>query len=345
MYEEEGGLSKYFTYPKDGTKKEIPVGDTKINFNQGEISLPDGTTEQLHSSLRQEEEEWIRSVFIETNKDIKVWLDEGSLTPIAQDDYIIIPHINFKVLWIRATEASEIAVWASTDPNGVIKKIKAEGAKVVTISGEITHIEGYDYLSGDWRAIAVTASGEIAIHVTVADIVRARISGDVVKISGEVVKISGEKVHPITASGDYVVVSGNLMITSGDVRAHISGDVVKISGETIIAKISGEIVKISGEAVGIVAPALIRQGYTKIGSVPPLSGSTYLFSGVVLSVKVCNLSGNNPIWLGGTTVNSGDGLELLGEKCDEFDIDNLNDVYLYAYTSGQLVSWRAVAEP
>lgn len=313
MDEEAGGLSKYFTYPKDGTKKAIPTGDTKINFNQGEISLPDGTTEQLHSSLRQEEEEWIRSIFIETNKDIKVWLDEGSLTPIAQDDYIIIPHTNFKVLWIRATEASEISVWASTDPDGVIKKIKAEGAKVVTISGEITHIEGYDYLSGDWRAIAVNESGEIAIHVTVADIVRARISGDVVKISGEVVKISGEVVK-------------------------VSGEIVSLPA-TQVVKISGETVKISGEAIVTIAPSLIRQGYTPIGS---LSGGTHLSSGEVVSVKVSNLSGNANMWLGGATVNSGDGLELLAEGYDEFDIDNLNAVYLYAFTSGQLVSWRGI---
>lgn len=124
MGEEDGGLSKYFTYPKDGSRKEIPTGDTKIDFNNGEVALPDGTREELLTSLKQEEKEWIRSIFLEADQDITVWLDGGSLTPVDSGEYFTIPHVNFKVLWIKATTATNIAVWASTHPDGAIRKTK-----------------------------------------------------------------------------------------------------------------------------------------------------------------------------------------------------------------------------
>ena len=124
MDEEDGGLSKYFTYPKDGSRKEIPIGDTKIDFYSGEVALPDGTREELLTSLKQEEKEWIRSIFLEADQDITVWLDGGSLTPVDSGEYFTIPHTNFKVLWIKATAATDIAVYASTHPDGAIRKTK-----------------------------------------------------------------------------------------------------------------------------------------------------------------------------------------------------------------------------
>ena len=300
--EEKGENFKYFSYPKDGTKKTIPIGDTKIDFYNGIIILPDGSREELLTSLKEEGRKWARSVFVETNKDIKIWLDRESITPVAQGNSIGIPNAHFKVLWIKATEATEISAAASTNPEP-IRKTKAEAPKAV-----IT-------LSGDY----VVVSGQVI----------AKISGEVVKVSGETVSLPATQV--VKVSGEVVKISGETVIG-------------KTSGETHISKISGEVVKVSGEAVGIVAPMLIRQGYSPIGAIPPLSGSTYLSSGVVLYVKVRNLPGNNNMWLGGSTVNSGDGSLLQGGEVDEFDIDNLNDVYLYASTSGQLVSWMGIAE-
>ena len=120
--ENEEEISKYFSYPKDGTRKTIPAGDTKIDFYSGEVALPDGSREDLLTSLQQEEKEWIRSIFIEADQDIKVWLDTGSITPVASTEYFTIPHTNFRVLWIKATVNTDIAVWASTHPDGAIRK-------------------------------------------------------------------------------------------------------------------------------------------------------------------------------------------------------------------------------
>jgi len=103
----------------------------------------------------------------------------------------------------------------------------------------IAYIHGYDYVSGEWRAAYVDASGEIKIAVTIADVVRARISGDVVKISGEVVQISGQLIEATAKiSGEVVKISGETVIA-------------KISGETLIAKVSGEVAEISGQVVKV----------------------------------------------------------------------------------------------
>lgn len=232
-------------------------------------------------------------------------------------------------------------------------------------SGQV-QIMGYDYESGEWRKVRVTGSGEVAIHVTVADIVTAKISGETV-----IAKVSGEVVNAYIMSGAVQVVSGEIHVVSGQVVAKVSGETViaKISGETVIAKVSGEAVKvsgqtviakisgetliskvsgevvigkISGETVQTLTPNEIRAGYTQITS---LSGGTELSSGVVVSAKVKNISGNAVMWLGPPGVLSGTGFLMHGDEADEFEIGNLNAIYLYAETSGQYVTYRGVATP
>ena len=203
----------------------------------------------------------------------------------------------------------------------------------VHISSGQVQLQGYDYESGEWRKVRVTGSGEIAIHVTVADIVTAKISGEsvvvtsgqvVAKVSGETIiaKISGEKLFAITASGDYVVVSGEVIskvsgetvigkISGETVIAKVSGETViaKISGETLIAKISGEVVKISGETViakisGETVTAKVSGETVSIETptmvktgpirqLTDLSGGQVLHSGAVKSVLVKALAANS----------------------------------------------------
>jgi len=163
----------------------------------------------------------------------------------------------------------------------------------------------------------------------------AGVSGETVvaKISGATViaKISGETL--------LAKISGETVSTK------ISGETVigKVSGETLIARVSGETItaKVSGETVSVgpgpSISALMRQ-------VSSSSGGVVLHSGAILSVTVKNLAGQADMYIGGANTRpySGSGFCLYSGEGVTMDVDGLDDVYVFACTSGQRVSWIAL---
>ena len=246
----------------------------------------------------------------------------------------------------------------------------------VHISSGQVQIQGYDYVSGEYRLVAVNESGQIEIKATVVDIVTARVSGVVAVVSGEihvmsgqidVYMMSGEVVAKV--SGQAVKVSGqSVVVTSGQVVAKISGETViakisgetviakisgetiiaKISGETVIAKVSGEAVKVSGETVSIETPTAVKTGLIRI--ITHASGGEVLHSGAVKSVVVrANTANSGDIAVGGATDRpwyqaacSGQGLVLDGAEAVSLDVNNFNAVYVVAEVSGDQVSFAGV---
>ena len=167
----------------------------------------------------------------------------------------------------------------------------------------------------------------------------AKISGEtiVAKISGETVTVGGSVVAKISGETVIAKVSGETL----DVNIASSGIMVPvdIQGAAIDVPVTGGpiIAKVSGETVDIVTPTTIQQGYKIVAA-----AATQLGSGVIKTVTIRNLSGNDVMWVGGSTVNSGSGYILFANEGISIDIDNLNKVYLYANTSGQYVAWIAV---
>lgn len=177
----------------------------------------------------------------------------------------------------------------------------------------------------------------------------AAISGQAVNISGnivQVVNVSGQCLC-VNISGDIIQISGQAVTVSGDI-VQISGQQVQVinaSGQCLCANISGDIVQISGEAVTIsgnivsmLAPTLLRNNCTQITS---FSGGTQLSSGVIVFVQVQNQIGNDPMYIGGVGINSGKGPALVAGQIIPISINNLNNVYLNATTSGQFVCYIA----
>ena len=244
--------------------------------------------------------------------------------------------------------------WLLIDADGrVTARISGDVVKVsgevVKVSGEVVKISGeiiIAKISGE-KVFPITLSGD---YIGISGLVLTSVSGNIItgKVSGEAVKVSGETI--------IAKVSGETII------AKTSGEVVKISGEAIklygynqqsgdwralavdisgFVNISGQTVKVSGEAMVSIAPSLLRHGFTTIGSI---SGGNQLSSGVVVTVKVKNISGNAVMYIGGgAVVNSGVGFMLEAGETDTMDINNLNAIYLYAVTSGQRINWRAEA--
>jgi hypothetical protein len=143
---------------------------------------------------------------------------------------------------------------------------------------------------------------------------------DHIKVTNDV------KVHGHVKIRDRVRVKGRVQ-AHGHMKTSVSGNVVLISGQAV---------NISGQFVSSLAPSLLRNGYTRIGST-----NTQLSSGAIISVTVENIPGNDPVWIGSVGVNSGTGYLLIAGNCKDINIDNLNKVYLFATTSGQSVSWLA----
>ena len=137
-----------------------------------------------------------------------------------------------------------------------------------------------------------------------------------------------------TRSGDYVSISGEV-ITS------MSGNIIQISGQSVVSSMSGNTVQISGQIVSV-GPSLLA-GYTTIGSI---SGGTQLSSGPIIQSTVKNISGNATMWVGPSGIDSGIGYILLAnDTTPELRVNNLNNIFVFAETSGQNVSFIAVTSP
>jgi len=224
----------------------------------------------------------------------------------------------------------------------------------VHISSGQVQLQGYDYESGEWRKVRVTGSGEIAIAVTVADIVTAKISGQsVVVTSGQVVaKVSGETVIA-KVSGETVVakISGETII------AKVSGQSVVVTSGLVVAKVSGQsvvvtsgqvVAKVSGETVAIEVPTMIKTG--PVRTLSDASGGVVLHSGAVKAAIVKALTENSGVILVGGSgdrpwyeaAGSAQGMVLAAGEAQSKDISDFNQIYVVAQISGDRVCFDGV---
>lgn len=114
----------YFTYPRDGTKKTVGKGTTVLDFYDGTVILPDGTADRISDSLQAHNEPYIRSFQVDTNKAIKIWLDGYGKKPVDLDDIHLETQQTFRRLYIETTESTIFHVWASTQAEAYIRRLK-----------------------------------------------------------------------------------------------------------------------------------------------------------------------------------------------------------------------------
>ena len=160
----------------------------------------------------------------------------------------------------------------------------------------------------------------------------------IVGLSGDPVSISGQ---PVSVSGNAVRISGSMVSISGQ-PVSVSGNMVSISGQPVT--VSGNAINTSGN-VNYNYGTVIR---TTSGTIATsLSGGTELGSGITNKFTIRNLSGNAPVYIGGTGSEapfSGKGMILFGNESQEFEVDNFNRMRVFAVTSGQrvrVIGWAA----
>jgi hypothetical protein len=112
----EEGDPKYITLPAEGGVLEITAGDLLINFYTGEVYLPDGSESIISQSLHSVGKDYLRSITVHANKEYIIQLDDGGRRTVKTTEEFKATHQKFQETKIKVTAATEIRIWASTDP-------------------------------------------------------------------------------------------------------------------------------------------------------------------------------------------------------------------------------------
>jgi len=116
----EEGDPRYITVPAEGGVLEITAGDLLINFYTGEVFLPDGSESKTSRSLHSLGKEHLRSITVHANTEYIIQLDDGGRRTVETTEEFKATHQKFMELRITVTSATELRVWASTDPDAKI---------------------------------------------------------------------------------------------------------------------------------------------------------------------------------------------------------------------------------
>jgi len=210
--------------------------------------------------------------------------------------------------------------------------VVVESGVGVLISGQHVHVEsgdnidtyihGYYHDSGDWRPLAVDASGQIDIAVEVSSGLHVNISGTPVTISGDHVYVES---GVYLASGLYVASGVGVLVDATDT----SGQVVHIGCSDTIR--TADFVRVIGGSSGYIGGS---------GGVSICASGRWC-SGLVHTVTVKNMDGNEDMFIGGSECKpySGHGYVLGGNETHTFDICNPCLVYVAAVLSGEMITW------
>lgn len=194
----------------------------------------------------------------------------------------------------------------------------ASGFNQVTISGGLANMSGLGVTVNS--GVAVTISGNVISQASGAWMA----SGIIPNISGQAVSVSGNVVNPVSGKTLVFDPSGAVwkdLWTSASGQNNVSiGNPVPFN--YVLAPLSGI-------------------GFGATSGIPSLSGGVVLSSGNVAVAVVRNLSGNADMWVGGSGSRpfSGFGFVLHGGDGLTMSIRNFNQLYLFANTSGQLISY------
>jgi len=134
-----------------------------------------------------------------------------------------------------------------------------------------SRIRGYCDANGDWLAVRVDQSGELAIHAEISDIVQARTSGQRSRIEGYYTDSGDWRPISVDASGEMrieavVNLSGIIINTSGQ-PVTISGDYVTIASGGLVVDSGLNVVVESGLGVQVESGAYLASGIHVIADV------------------------------------------------------------------------------
>jgi len=268
-------------------------------------------------------------VFVESG----IWLASGQGGMLAWDG----------TQWIRVVIDGQNRILVSVSGQHVYQ----ESGAFVTANSRIYLWNGTQYVRAVMDArvrMLVTVSGDHVYQESGAFVTAhggVQVSGTIDIASGAVVVDSG--LH-VWMSGQHVYQESGAFVTTQP-GIQISGAVIVSGTLSATAEISGQMVHIGCAAISRTG-RLVQAAGGASGGHPGSGGmsmcvSGYWCSGPIHSLVIKNRTGNDNVYVGGINCKpySGYGYELEEAEAVNLDMCDVCDIWIYALTSGQFVTW------
>ena len=118
----------FFTYPYDGTQVALSAGITEIDFQSGTVKDTSGAVTNLQHSLNSEAKDFLRSLYVNTDKPIKVQLDSGDIIFCDAEKDLQATYMEFTKLKITTTETTYLSLLACTNPEAILTLVDKASA-------------------------------------------------------------------------------------------------------------------------------------------------------------------------------------------------------------------------
>lgn len=129
----------YLTYPNDGTRATFQVGTTELDFAAGTIKAPDGSVDDMSTSLREQKKDFMRSFAINCDEDVVVQLDDNDKAPVRANTWGKMTYQQFTKAFITVTTSTTGYIHACTNPQAIHEQI---GEATVAVGKQsIKHID------------------------------------------------------------------------------------------------------------------------------------------------------------------------------------------------------------
>lgn len=149
------------TYPTGGGSQTFPVGTSDIDFLAGKVLFANNETDDLANNLETLDEPWMRSFFIETDQTIQISFGDGrNFYQVVQGDFLGLTYQQFQHVYIKTIQDTNISVWATTSPDAVLNKLKADSIRTSAVYRKLTG--GLNLATAQSLTTSFTANFEIA---------------------------------------------------------------------------------------------------------------------------------------------------------------------------------------
>lgn len=110
----------FYSYPADGTYLTLSAGTLTIDFDSGTVNN-NGTITYLDHSLQSDAKDFLRSLYIDTDKSIVVQVDYQDKIPVKEGKQLLGTYQQFKRVTITATVTTKLFLLACTNPEAIIQ--------------------------------------------------------------------------------------------------------------------------------------------------------------------------------------------------------------------------------
>ena len=114
---------QFFTYPNTGEVATLGTGDTLLDFQAGTIKDYAGVVTKMSNSLARLQIDFLRSIAINSNKNVIVQLDSKDKIRVKADNWFVGTYQQFTKVIITCTEETELFSLVCTNPEAIIEMV------------------------------------------------------------------------------------------------------------------------------------------------------------------------------------------------------------------------------